>query len=371
MRYFEDLFKAKIKAPRVLGLKKLSSAGLRIPFVSIINHQAFLTYKKEGMIKPLQTELEAVFFEVKKRDPKRNIYVGRAYFVPDLPNPPGPRFVVGDPKTLVLRVADHFDFAIQNKYDVKREAQIGVIVHPWINPRIPLGGGCISLAEDGLKEIVVEAIYGIDEGVQSFPHDFYIVDFAKNKIIDKAVAEKKECLEVDQKLRVTPVSVPQKYWQRQVITNKTILALARDFKRFVKKYGPHRLEYAFQEEGVYFRECVPFVVHKEKKQEIHESGTVFRLNTKNDLPKIGKKERIIFVDPIVIKKRQMNLLTFLATNTQDKKIILYPGSATTGHAATIFRETGHLVVFVGDKFFRDGEKVAIETKNGEFVVQKL
>lgn len=371
MQYVEDLLKSKTKATRAEGLRKLCSVGLKTPFVKIINNQAFLIYKKEGMTKPLQKELEAVFFEIKRVDPKRNIYVGRAYFVPDFPNPPGPRFVIGDPKTLILRVADHFDFAIQNKYDAKKEAQIGVILHPWINPRIPLGGGCVTLAENGLKKIVIEVIYGLDEGVQSFPHDFYIVDMASGKVIEKVIAEKRECLEVDEAFRVAPVPVPKKYWPKQVLANKIILVIAQDFKRFTQKYGPHRLEYAFQKEGVYYRECVPFIVRKEKAPEVREEGKVFRLNTKSDLPKIGKEQRIIFIDPIIIKKRMMNLLTFLATNVQDKKIILYPGSATTGHIATIFRETGHLVVFVGNEFFKDGEKVLVETKNGELVAQKL
>jgi hypothetical protein len=371
MQYVEDLIKSKTRATRVEGLRKLCSTGIKTPFVKIVNHKAFLGYKKEGMTKPLQKKLEAVFFEIKMKDPKRNIYVGRAYFVPDFPNPPGPRFVVGDVNALALRVADHFDFAIQNRYDKKKGSQIGVILHPWINPRIPLGGGCITLAENGPKKIIIEAIYGIDEGVQGFPHDFYIVDFNKNKIIERVIAEKKECLEVDSKIRVSPVSVPKNYWHKQVLEDKTILDIAHDFKRFVKKYGPHRLEYAYQREGVYFRECVPFVVGKERLPEICEKGEVFRLNTKSDLPKIGKRQRIIFVDPIVIKKRQMNLLTFLATNTHDKKIILYPGSATTGHMATIFRETGHLVVFVGDEIFKDGEKITVKTQNRELIVQRL
>lgn len=370
MRYIEDLIKSKTKASRAEGLRKLYSAGLKTPFVKIVNHQSFLIYKKEGMTKPLREELEAVFFEIKEKDPKRNIYVGRAYFLPNFPNPPGPRFVVGDPKSLVLRVADHFNFAIQSKYHRKPRAQIGVILHPWINPRIPLGGGCVALAENSSKRIIIETIYGLDEGVQAFPHDFYLVDFDKEKIIDKVIAEKKECLEVDSNLRVTAAPVPENYWLKQVLDDKIILTIAQDFKRFVKKYGPHRLEYAFQKEGVYYRECVPFIIHKEKAPEIRERGKVFRLKTKSDLLQIDREERIIFVDPIVIKKRKMNLLTFLATETKDKKIILYPGSATTGHAAIIFREAGHTVVYVGNEVFKDKEEVLVETKNGELVVKK-
>lgn len=371
MEFIEDLKGYKTRCDRVLGFIKLQKAGLRTPFIKIVNHQAFLIYKKKGITKPLQQELEAVFFEIKKENPKRDIYVGRAYYVPHFPNPPGPRFVVGNPKSLVLRVADHFDFVIQSKYDARQGAQIGVILHPWINPRIPLGGGCVTLAENGPKKIVIEAIYGLDEGIQSFPHDFYLVDFGKDKIIEKIIAEKKECLEVDPKLRVTTVSVPQKYWQKQVLEDRIILSIAQDFRRFIKKYGPHRLEYAFEKEGVYYRECIPFALSQEKAPKVREEGKVFRLNTRSDLPKINKEKKIIFVDPIVIKRRQMNLLTFLATQTQDKKIILYPGSATTGHAATIFRETGHLVVFVGSEFFRDKDKVVVETKNGELVAQRL
>ena len=371
MKYVEDLASFQIKSSRIVGLRKLHSAGLRTPFVKIINHKAFLVYRKEGMTKPLQKELEAAFFEIKNKDARRNIYVGRAYFIPNFHNPPGPRFVIGDPQSLIKRVADHFDFAIQNKYDRIKEAQIGVILHPWINPRIPLGGGCVTLAEEKKKTIVVEAIFGLDEGVQSNPHDFYILDFAEGKIIDKIIAEKKECLEVDANLRVTSTPVPNKFSSQPVLNEKTILTIARDFKRFIGKFGPHRLEFALQREGVYYRECLPFVFHKEKVPQVDEKGQVFKLNTQTDLPRIGRKQRIIFVDPMVIKKRKMNLLTFLATTTQDKKIILYPGSATTGHAATIFREAGHLVVFVADQIFKDDDRVWVKTEQGELIVKRL
>lgn len=370
MKYVKDLLESAIKTERVEGLQKLAKAGLPIPEPKIIEHQGFYLFKKEGKIpEPLQKEIEAVFFKLRQKYPKRGFYVGRAYSVPGLANPPGPYSVVKDVQGIIEGVKKLYEFAILSKYD-KKGAKIGVIIHPWIDPKHPFGGGCVALTAS-FQKIIIEAIFGLDEGVQSLPHDFYIVDFKLDKILEKVIAEKKEDLEADENFLIKSVKIPKRLWRASVLSDSQIREVTDYCRQFIKIYGPHRMEFAFEEEGLFFRECLPFILKKEKAPEVREEGVVFRLNTKSDLAKIGKRQRIIFVDPIVIKRRQMNLLTFLATGTQDKKIILYPGSATTGHAATIFRETGHLVVFVSNEFFDDGERVLVETKNGELVAQKL
>ncbi|MCL4382441.1 MAG: PEP/pyruvate-binding domain-containing protein [Patescibacteria group bacterium] len=369
MKYVKDLLESSIKTERVEGFKKLAKARLPIPDVKIIDNQAFLLCEKKGITEPLQKEIEAVFFNLKKKYPRRGFYVGRAFSVPGFTNPPGPYSVVRSAKDMIKGVEKLYNFACQSRYN-KKGAKIGVIIHPWIDPKAPFGGGCLTLSNSQQK-VIIEAIYGLDEGVQSFPHDFYIVDFETEKILEKVVAEKKEDLEVNNDLMIRSLKIPRNLWNKAVFSDKQILQVISYFKHFVKTYGPHRMEFAFEREGLFFRECIPFLLTKEKAPHLKEEGSVFRLNTKSDLPKIGKEQRIIFVDPIVIKKRQMNLLTFLATNSQDKKIILYPGSASTGHAATIFRETGHLVVFIGNQIFKDKDKVLVETKNGELAVKRL
>lgn len=359
MKYIKELSSYKTKCQRLLGFKKLQKAGLKIPSpLLILSHQAFIFYKKEGFLKPLKKEIEAAFFLIKKKSPKRAVYCGRAYFVPGIENPPGPRFALGSSKDLLRAVKEMFDFAIKNKYD-KREAEIGVIFHPWINPKTPFGGGCAALSTNKEKTIVVEAIYGLDEGVQSFPHDIYLVDWRKNKILKKEVPLKKECLEVDKNFEVRTVKVEKKYWLAQVLTNELIKKVAKGLRQFIRIYGPHRIEFAFEKEGLFWRECLPFLVKKEKKA--YFKGKVLQIKKREDLEKVNHRSKIIFIDPEVIKKRKMNLLTILAAKAREPKIILFPGSATTAHAATIFREMGHQVIYVGERVFVDGEEINSQT----------
>lgn len=368
MRYIQDLIKSSIKTERVEGFKKLVKAGLRLPQAKIISHKAFLFYKKQGMSQPLQKEIEAVFFTFRKKYPKRGFYVGRAYSIPGLKNPPGPYSVVKTAKKMVKGVIKLYDFALENGYD-KKGAKIGVIIHPWIDPKAPLGGGCMVLSKNRFKKIIIEAIYGLDEGVQSLPHDVYLVDFKKDKILERIVVKKEECLEADKGFNVQTVKVAKKWQKSPVLKNEEIFQVSRDFRKFVKIYGPHRLEFAFENDGLYYRECIPFVLKKERFVALKISGRVKRIVTRKDLEKI--REKIIFIDPSVVKKRKFNFLTSLATQSREKKIILYPGSATTGHAAIIFREVGHTVVYVGNEIFNDGEKVLIKTKNSEPVVKRI
>lgn len=368
MKHTQDLKHSSIKTERVEGFRKLLRAGLRIPQAKIFNHKAFLFYKKQGMNQPLQKEIEAVFFCLRKQYPQRGFYVGRAYSVPGFKNPPGPYSVIKTAKDMVKGVIKLYDFALENKYD-KKGARIGVITHPWVDPKAPLGGGCVALSKDRFKKIIIEAIYGLDEGVQSLPHDVYLVDFQKDKILEKIIVKKKECLETDKEFNVRTVRVAPKWQKEPVLKDEEILQISRDFRKFVKIYGPHRLEFGCEKDGPYYRECIPFVLKKEKFVAFKKTGRVKRIIIRKDLEKL--KAKIVFIDPSVVKKRKFNFLTSLATQSQAKKIILYPGSATTGHAAIIFREAGHMVVYVGNEIFNDGEKVLIETKNGEPLVKRI
>lgn len=368
MRYIQDLIKSSIKTERVDGFKKLVKAGLRIPQAKIISHKAFLFYKKERMGQPLQKEIEAVFFALREQYPKRGFYVGRAFSVPGLKNPPGPYSVVKTAKDMVKGVIKLYDFALENGYD-KKGAKIGVIMHPWVDPKAPFGGGCMVLSQDSFKKIIIEAIYGLDEGIQSLPHDVYLVDFQEDKILEKIIVSKKECLETDTEFNVLTVKVAKKWQKDPVLKDEEIFQVVRDFRKFVKLYGPHRLEFAFEEDGPFYRECIPFVLKKERFAALKIRGRVKRIVTRKDLEKM--KEKIIFIDPSVVKKRKFNFLTSLATQSGGKKVILYPGSATTGHAAIIFREAGHTVVYVGNQIFDDREEVLIKTKNGEPVVKRI
>lgn len=369
MQFIKDLKSYKTKCERVEGLQKLLKANLQTPkALKVITHKGFLEYREKGMTKRLQQQTEAAFLMCKKKDPKRSVYVGRALYVPGISNPPGLRFSVDSRQKAIQAVSKHFDFAIKQKYD-RKGADIGVIFHPWINPKIPEGGGCVVLQQNRKKQIIIEALYGIDEGVQGFPHDTYRVDFETEKILEKVIDHKTGCLEVNDQVTVEKVKIPQKYTDKQVLSDKFILQVTKDFKKFFKKFPPSRLEFAFQPEGVYYRECIPFVIKTRGrvKEKLDIQSKVLAIKEEKDIDD-ETKAKVIFIDRITIQERRMDLLTRVACGLQDKKIILFPGSAATAHIASVFRETGHRVILIGDQVFKTGEKVRVINLRGELKV---
>ena len=360
------------RVPRIEGFKKLKEAGLPFPEpVVVVNPHAFNEYRRKGITKRLQKEIEAAFFEIRNKNPRKGIFAGRAYFVPGLESPPGPRTSsIKEPTILIKEIQKIFDFAIKNKFD-KKGAEISAFLHPFINPKVPLGGGCVTgEGYDGKKGILIEAIYGNDEGVQTFPHDDYLVDPEKNRFIQKVIHYKAKCLSATSQLEYKTVTVPRKLRNAQVLADEIILKIARHYRKMSKIYRPHRLEFNALKGGVFFTEATPYTKKESTESVLQFSGKVVRVKTLEDINKIKQTNRIVFVDPQVIKSRNMDLLTCLACNLPDKKVILYPGTTSTAHASIIFREMGHTVVYVGHETYHDDEEVVVKVEEGELTARR-
>jgi len=367
MKYIKNLKEYQGKSVRIEGFKKLDKSGLSYPKpLIVITHRAFKEYKKKGLTEPLQKEIEAVFLKVRKKNPRMGVTVRRAYVVPGLEHPPGPRTSsIKDHKILISEVKKLYDFAIKNKFD-KKGSEIAAFFHPFINPKLPLGGGCVTGdGYNGKKGILIEAIYGNDEGVQTFPHDDYLLDEKKNRFILKVIHYKPRCLSAVSQLEYKTVPVPRKLRNAQVLVDKLILKIARHYRKLNNLFGPHRLEFDVLRRGIYYIEAVAFEKKEEEESAVQFSGKVLKVKNLDDIQKVKKTNRVIFVDPSIIKKRNMDLLTCLACNLPHKKVILYPGSTTTAHASIIFREMGHSVVYVGYEKFETGENVVIKIEEGE------
>lgn len=370
MDYIKNIDKARSKCERIIGLQKLSTSGLKIPSpIKIVTPLGFEHYCRSNKLnKELKAAITAAFFKIRTKNPQRGVYAGRAYFVPGIKHPPGPRSSSVKSADIILKeVKKLFDFAIKNKF-AQKNSEIGVILYPFINPKIPFGGGCVTPSSKNKNLAIIDAIFGVDEGVQSFHHDSYVVDLNKKLIVRKEIEVKTHCLQVSSQLEYQTIVVPKNLQTSQVLKDKQILKITSDFQRFREKYGSHRLEFAVQPEGVYFRECVIFKPIKVGGKEVKITGSVLRISEPKDIKKINKNNQVVFIDPEIIRKRNMDLLTSLAFNIARKKIILYPGSATTAHAATILRERGHILVFVGKQLFKSGRKVEVGFKHGQLAV---
>ncbi|MCD6215980.1 MAG: hypothetical protein J7J92_02810 [Candidatus Aenigmarchaeota archaeon] len=359
MKFIIDISNYNGKNERITGFKKMHDASLNIPTpIKILTHEGFLYFKKYGMKEELKNEIKDVFKEIKTKNPKKGVAVRRAYFVPGLENPPGPRSsAVEDLKTAIENVKKILKFAIENKFD-KKGSEIEVFFHPFINPKIPSSGGCVTPNEN---YILIEAIYGNDESVQSFPHDKYKIDIEKKEILNKKVEKKEKTLSATG-TEYREVDIPKKLQTKQVLTDEQIIKIAEMWKKLSLLFGPHRLEFDIIDNKIFFIECTAFKSEKlEKKYRKMTKGYIKRIKTDSDINNI-RGCKIIFIDPEVIRKRKMGILTKLACTLPKNTTILFPGSATTAHASIIFREMGHNLIYTGNRVFKDGEKVRIEDK---------
>lgn len=372
MKFIVELKNYHSKCERIRGFKKLQESGLRIPLpMLIVTPKAFALYKEKGMTEEFKKEIEQAFWEIREKNKDKGAIVRRAYFVPGLENPPGPRSSsITNPQIFITEVKKMLNFARVNKFD-KSGSEIAAFLHPFINPIMPQGGGCATPQKDKPNQVLIEAIFGNDEGIQSFPHDRYTIDFKKGLILEKIVQDKPECLKTTSQFTYATVKVPQSLRFRQVLPDEIILEIARDYKKLLSKIGPHRLEFDVLKEGIYYIECTPFAFKDETRIGTRYSGKVLKVKALRDIEKISEGDKVIFVDQSVIKKRNMDLLTCLACNIPHKILVLYPGTATTAHAATILREMGHVVVYVGNESYQTGEEVSIQIEDGNLVVKRL
>jgi hypothetical protein len=348
----QDLEEYNGKNERISGFKKMQNTGLKIPFpLKILTNEMFLSYKKDQLNDSLKLLIETVFNEIKSANPNKGIAIRRAYFVPGFEYPPGPRSAsVETVDVAIEEVKKIFDFAIQNKLD-KQDSEIEVFMHPFINPEPPMIGGSITPHRNEGNEIIIESIYGNDEGVQSFPHDSYIVDYSKKEIIEKVIQNKSKCLKI-MKGSYEVFEISENLRNKQILNDELIISLSNEFEKVSTLVGQCRLEFAIIEEGVYFTECIPFLVKTQQKIP-HE---VYRVKNVQDIEKL-KSGDIVYIDPQIIRERRMDLITSLAFKLPQGTVILYPGSTTTAHSAIILRESGHKVIFVGQREFQTGEKM--------------
>jgi phosphoenolpyruvate synthase/pyruvate phosphate dikinase len=386
MKYVKDIKKYKTKSQRVIGFQKPTQVGLLVPPIKVLTHQAFLVYRKRGVLtSEIKKEIISTFNLLRKakitpKSPKRAAYIGRGFFVPGIEHPPGPRTAdINDPKQYLTEIVKFYKFAIDNNYDTFG-SDIALVLHPFIHPYQPplqkrpevgYPGGCATPVREELNQVIIEAIYGHDEAIQSFPHDTYLVDFKRDIVISKQILNKPKTLKAAGGSKYQKVTLSQTFQNAQVLSDLQILQIAKDFEKVTKRFGPHRLEFILQPEGIIYRECLPFTIKKREEKATLAEGEVLRIKDVKDIQKVQENNKIVFIDPKVIQTRSMDILTSLACNTPYEMTILYPGTATTAHAAIIFREQGHLVVYVKNKVFKTGEKVKIDIQQGQLVAVRL
>ena len=205
-------------------------------------------FENHGLPEDFISEAENAAKKVFDGSESHAALVRRAFVVPGLENPPGPRFLgLTTPEKVVQAIKDLFQFAIDQKYYDVAGSQISGWIEPpstvlnvgqfQKNPyetRIPYGG--YGIFENG--KVTIYSVFGINEGVQSLVADRYEVEFQRNRgfILKKEIPQKNKmlCTTADSGSKLFDVPVDMQF--DQVLSDSEISEVARVVNELSNKY---------------------------------------------------------------------------------------------------------------------------------------
>ncbi|OGM22326.1 hypothetical protein A2961_00455 [Candidatus Woesebacteria bacterium RIFCSPLOWO2_01_FULL_39_21] len=379
--------------PRIDGWRKLREVKARTVDIFVLPLEVFDLYRKKGSFpKDFEEELGNKAKEIIEKSPSHTAIIRRAFVVPGLENPPGPRFLgLKTKEEVVNAVCELYSFAIKQGYAKDPKSQIsGWLEPPSLildiekfkeNPQstmIPYGGYAIS--ENGITEIY--AVFGINEGVQSLVADRYVLEIRRGKyyVIRKEIPQKNLMLCTTLSTQSQRFFVPVEMQFDQVLSDSEIPEVARVVYELSQKYGPQRVEFSTDEGGICFNEVADYYKKQPMATQVNTKviGETLSITGVADLDKLTKLTRdelnsgqkMILVDENVILKRNYDVLGALAS-WKDNLYVLYPGVAATQHAMRILADKGHRAFLIGSQKFEEGDKVQIVTTGGKVRITNL
>lgn len=360
--------------PRIDGWKKLREVNARTVAISVFPLEAFRHFRETHAFPPeFEKELKGRAKTMIDADPAHAVLVRRAFVVPGIENPPGPRFLgLKTPEAVLKAVKELYSFAKKQSYDKDPKSQIS----GWLEPpstildldrfqkdpssvQIPYGGYAVN--ENGVVEIF--AVFGINEGVQSLVSDRYILEYRRNQyyVVRKEIPQKNLmlCTTTSAASQLLPVPVELQF--DQVLSDSEIPEVARVVHELSRTYGPQRVEFSTDQQGICFNEVADYF-HREKKGKLTTlkvQGSVLPVNGIDDLvtlsniskDKLESGETVVLVGEEVIKNRNYDVLGTLSS-WKDRLYVLYPGFAATQHAVRILADKGHRAFLVGSQQFK-------------------
>ncbi len=375
---------------RIELFKELNSLNLTAPTpMLILGHEAFKEYIDHGGLTPaLQQSIGNAFDNIRLANPTRGAYIGRAFFVPGIEKPNGPRTAAIYDKTEYLKTVEKFyQFVIEQGYDKPEAADIALILHPFINvmDRRPFYGG-IEISEKELlpwtggyvipdpipgheRRIKIVATFGADEAVQSCPSDEFVVDPDRNTVMHKIIALKDISLVPQSGDRYVKFDIPQRFQREQALTDAEALLVAEAVQKVFIKRPDSRVEFILQSDGIYIREIDSWLPTRERDLFLLPKGEsitapIVRVESIEDTKKIRTdKSAIVYFGPGAFQRRTTDVFTQVAHTERTAPLIaLVHGTIITSHMAKILHEAGHSIIHVGNETYETDEKIRVGRK---------
>lgn len=386
-RFLVPIQEYESPASRIKGFQELFTYGLRAPEpMFVVGHQAFLRYQAFGGITPLVAEEIGKAYEaIREANPERGAYIGRAFYVPGIDNPNGPRTAaIRNKEEYITEVTKFWDFVLENGYDVP-DANIALILHPFIHvmdpPRthygnlplqegeqLPFSAGYLVPDPQPGKpnQIKILALFGTDEAVTSCSHDVYDVDPDTQTITKKRVGYKDETYVPGHGNEYGILDVPPRFQTLQALTDLEALTIAQEVVPVLRE-KPVRIEFATQADGIYFREIAPWNFPNSRELLLLKPGEsikepIIRIATLADVERIKGPNVIVYFPPEAFRLRTTDLFAHATSKNRDeveRAVALVHGTVETSHMARVLSDAGWSVVPVGEQEFIDGTTVRI------------
>lgn len=387
--YLYDLNTFSLKNPRIEGFREIFSVGGKTTEIKIISDEVFRHYyKNKKFPNGFEYQVLKACQELVELTETKTLAIRRAYVVPGLENPPGPRCLGVKPEKAMAAIREIYDFAIFHRYYLKKKSQICVFLQPFFDPpplslpikqdtSLPYGGYAVPLNKD-VSRVRVFAVWGNNEGVQAFDAvDEYIVDAHKKIILEKNIPQKTVMLCTTQKSQSDKIPVPQDRQFEQVLSDLEILEASRIVRDLTKKYGLRRVEFSFDgQDSIFFNESAPYEIHERRLTKLDKRGVITTVSSGKDVERLrGLKSNevaktIVYLERNIIEGRSYDVLNGLAGLTQ-KFTVLYPGLSATAHAMRVLNDFGHTAIVVGNRKFKAGEEVIIKEKDSQISIESV
>jgi hypothetical protein len=373
-------------ATRIRGFKELFEFGLTAPTpMYVLGSDAFTHWLGFGGITPdLDQEIRSTFRDIREKNPTRGAYIGRAFYVPGINNPNGPRTAaITNEDEYVNEVERFFQFVVDNNYHEDEGADIAVVLHPFINAGdrremygnrrlkegevLPWPGGYAAPdpAPGREQQILIAATFGPDESVQSSPHDEYRVDPERETIFNKTIALKDQTLIPGEGSSYDQFTIPPEFQLEQALTDDEVLRVAKEAHKVFKRRPNARIEFIVQPDGVFIREIAPYVAIDERDllklrpgQEV--VAPIVRITREEDIARVRGPNAIVYFGPEAFRQRNTDLFARVAhLENIDNLVALVHGSVTTSHMARVLGDEGHSIVLTHDQEYTDGSTYRI------------
>ena len=390
-----DIKKYRFNNPKIVGFKLLANVkkkyGLeyaKSQLTYTLTNTAFKKYLKNREFSKKQlVEIKKSLRELFAISKSKKLVVKRAFFVPGMENPPGPRFLgVKDTQEALKAVEEIYKFAIESAYHKKKSSKIEISYYPFTDPPpvnspiksndiLPRGVVATTFDDSG-KLVEVMAVFGNNEGTQSLKGvDKYVVDTKAMIIREKTIPQKSHGLFTTKKAQDSYLDIPLEKQFEQVLNDIEILQIATATAKCSELSGKRqRAEVSFDRDEFFFNEVLEYKEQKKSYKSIEFTGKVVAISSQEDIDKLNKKkEQIVYISKKVIKRRTFLVLNKLVEKARKKNLklyVLYPGTNTTAHAMRVLVDAGHYAFTVGHREFRDREDVKITASAGGVRIEK-